>query len=125
MVPFSFGGHALLALAQGALAGLGYWWAGLDAPVLLGVALFGPRNANVNLAPYAPLPEEVLAIEEHRFPRLENLYWRDGDPDFSSLDRLIRDLERRMQDEVQKLTDRHVVEVDKMLADKEKEIMTI
>ena len=35
------------------------------------------------------------------------------------------DEERRVQDEVQKLTDRHVVEVDKMLADKEKEIMTI
>ena len=35
------------------------------------------------------------------------------------------DEERRMQDEVQKLTDRHVVDIDKMLADKEKEIMTI
>ena len=35
------------------------------------------------------------------------------------------DDDRRVQDEVQKLTDRHVVEIDKMLADKEKEIMTI
>ena len=35
------------------------------------------------------------------------------------------DEERRVQDEVQKLTDRHVVEIDRMLADKEKEIMTI
>jgi predicted PurR-regulated permease PerM len=29
-------GLVATALAQGALAGLGYWWAGLDAPVLLG-----------------------------------------------------------------------------------------
>lgn len=40
-------------------------------------------------------PEEVEAIESHRFPPIEFLYWRDGDPDFSSLERLIRDLERR------------------------------
>ena len=40
-------------------------------------------------------PEEVLAIEEHRFPRLDHLYWRDGDPDRSSLDALIAALERR------------------------------
>lgn len=35
------------------------------------------------------------------------------------------DDERRAQDEVQKLTDRYVVEIDRMLADKEKEILTI
>ena len=35
------------------------------------------------------------------------------------------DEERRTQDEVQRLTDRYVVEVDRLLADKEKEIMTI
>ncbi|MEA3041793.1 MAG: ATP-dependent helicase [Sphingomonadales bacterium] len=40
-------------------------------------------------------PEEIEAIEEHRFARLEHLYWRAGDPDMGSLDALIRDLERR------------------------------
>jgi ATP-dependent RNA helicase SUPV3L1/SUV3 len=40
-------------------------------------------------------PEEIEAIEEHRFARLEHLYWREGDPDTGSLEALIRDLERR------------------------------
>jgi ATP-dependent RNA helicase SUPV3L1/SUV3 len=40
-------------------------------------------------------PEEIEAIEEHRFTRLDHLYWREGDPDFRSLDALIRSLERR------------------------------
>jgi ribosome recycling factor len=35
------------------------------------------------------------------------------------------DDERRAQDDVQKLTDRSVAEIDKMLVDKEKEIMTV
>ncbi|MCK9285750.1 MAG: ribosome recycling factor [Rhodocyclaceae bacterium] len=35
------------------------------------------------------------------------------------------DDERRTQDDIQKLTDRYVVEVDKMLADKEKDLMAI
>ena len=33
--------------------------------------------------------------------------------------------ERRAQDEVQKMTDKHVAEIDKLLADKEKELMAI
>jgi ATP-dependent RNA helicase SUPV3L1/SUV3 len=40
-------------------------------------------------------PEEIEAIEEHRFPPLDSLYWREGDPDFRSVDALIRSLERR------------------------------
>ncbi len=40
-------------------------------------------------------PEEIEAIEEHRFSPLERLYWREGDPDFRSIDALIRSLERR------------------------------
>jgi ATP-dependent RNA helicase SUPV3L1/SUV3 len=40
-------------------------------------------------------PEEIEAIEEHRFSPLEHLFWREGDPDFRSLDALIRSLERR------------------------------
>lgn len=35
------------------------------------------------------------------------------------------DDERRAQDEVQKLTDRFVTEVDKLVADKEKEVLTV
>ncbi len=35
------------------------------------------------------------------------------------------DDERRAQDEVQKLTDKSVAEVDKLTADKEKEVMTV
>ena len=33
--------------------------------------------------------------------------------------------ERRAQDEVQKMTDRHVADIDKLLADKEKELMAV
>ncbi|NYT36682.1 ribosome recycling factor [Allopusillimonas soli] len=35
------------------------------------------------------------------------------------------DDERRMQDDIQKLTDRHVAEVDKLVSQKEAEIMTV
>ncbi|WP_271299668.1 helicase-related protein [Sphingomonas sp. CV7422] len=45
--------------------------------------------------PGAFLPEEVFAIEEHRFPRIEQLYWRNGEPDYASIDALIASLERR------------------------------
>jgi ATP-dependent RNA helicase SUPV3L1/SUV3 len=40
-------------------------------------------------------PEEIEAIEEHRFAPLDHLYWREGDPDFRSLEALIRSLERK------------------------------
>ncbi|CAN5341555.1 hypothetical protein BH09PSE3_BH09PSE3_04630 [soil metagenome] len=40
-------------------------------------------------------PEEIEAIEEHRFPRIDHLYWRDGDPDCSTLGALIAALEAR------------------------------
>ncbi|AEC19569.1 ribosome recycling factor [Pusillimonas sp. T7-7] len=48
-----------------------------------------------------------------------------------SLKKLVKDKEiseddeRRMQDEVQKLTDKHVAEIDKLVAQKEAEIMTV
>ncbi|MEO6270239.1 MAG: ribosome recycling factor, partial [Lautropia sp.] len=35
------------------------------------------------------------------------------------------DDERRAQDDIQKLTDRYVVEIDKLLAAKEQEVMTV
>jgi len=40
-------------------------------------------------------PEEIMAIEEHRFPTLDHLFWRDGDPDMRSVDALIEALEAR------------------------------
>ena len=40
-------------------------------------------------------PEEIEAIEEHRFTPLDHLFWREGDPEFRSVDALIRSLERR------------------------------
>ncbi len=45
--------------------------------------------------PGAFMPEEVLAIEEHRFPRLEHIYWRNGTPNMASIDDLIADLEQK------------------------------
>jgi ATP-dependent RNA helicase SUPV3L1/SUV3 len=40
-------------------------------------------------------PEEIEAIEEHRFAPLDHLYWREGEPDFRSVEALVRSLERR------------------------------
>src|SRR4051794_39345045 len=40
-------------------------------------------------------PEEIEAIEEHRFAPLDHLFWREGDPDFRSVEALVRSLERR------------------------------
>jgi ATP-dependent RNA helicase SUPV3L1/SUV3 len=53
---------------------------------------FGALNEE---GPNAFTPEEVLAIEGHQVPRLEHLYWREGEPDFASIDALIASLERR------------------------------
>ncbi|WP_267396990.1 MULTISPECIES: helicase-related protein [unclassified Sphingomonas] len=55
----------------------------------------GTFGGIVEEGPGAFLPEEVLNIEEHRFPRIEQLYWRNGEPDFSSVDALIASLEQR------------------------------
>ncbi|QEZ46822.1 ribosome recycling factor [Cupriavidus oxalaticus] len=53
---------------------------------------------------------------------------RDANEQFKKLvkDKAIsEDDERRGQDEVQKLTDKYVAEIDRMVAEKEKEIMTV
>ncbi|WP_375380588.1 helicase-related protein [uncultured Sphingomonas sp.] len=55
----------------------------------------GTFGGLVDEGPGAFGPEEVLAIEEHRFPALDYLYWRDGEPDLSSLPALIASLEAR------------------------------
>lgn len=45
-------------------------------------------------------PEEVLAIEAHQVPRLEHLYWRNGEPDCGSIDALVASLEMRPRHDV-------------------------
>ena len=55
----------------------------------------GTFGALVEEGPNAFTPEEVLAIEGHHVPPLERLYWRSGEPDFSSIDALIDSLEQR------------------------------
>lgn len=55
----------------------------------------GTFGALVEEGPGAFTPEEVFAIEEHRFTPLDFLYWRDGEPDLSSVDALIASLERK------------------------------
>ncbi|UZK64995.1 helicase-related protein [Sphingomonas sp. M1-B02] len=57
---------------------------------------FGALNEE---GPSAFTPEEVLAIEGHRVKPLENLYWRQGEPDLSSIDDLVASLEQRPQSE--------------------------
>jgi len=37
---------------------------------------------------------EIERIENHRFPALDHLYWREADPDFTSVESLIASLER-------------------------------
>jgi ATP-dependent RNA helicase SUPV3L1/SUV3 len=55
----------------------------------------GTFGALVEEGPDAFTPEEVHAIEEHRFPSLDFLYWRDGEPDLGSISDLIGSLEMR------------------------------
>jgi ATP-dependent RNA helicase SUPV3L1/SUV3 len=50
--------------------------------------------------PSAFTPEEVLAIEAHQVPRLSHLYWREGEPDLSSIDALVASLEARPHSDV-------------------------
>ena len=38
-------------------------------------------------------PEEIYAIEEHRFPPLTRLFWRESDPRFETVATLVADLE--------------------------------
>jgi ATP-dependent RNA helicase SUPV3L1/SUV3 len=52
---------------------------------------FGSLGSEIG--PAAFRPEEIEAIEEHRFPKLDFLYWREGAPDLSSFDALIDSLE--------------------------------
>jgi len=53
----------------------------------------GTFGAITEEGPGAFTAEEIAAIEEHRFPKLDFVYWREGSPDFSSVDALIASLE--------------------------------
>ncbi|KQN92399.1 helicase [Sphingomonas sp. Leaf231] len=59
----------------------------------------GTFGALTEEGPDAFEPEEVAAIEGHRFPRLDWLYWRNGTPDLSSIDALVASLAERPDDE--------------------------
>lgn len=53
---------------------------------------------------------------------------RDANTELKSLlkdKKITEDLERRIQDEIQKLTDRHIAEVDRILAAKETELLEV
>ncbi|RJY10323.1 helicase [Aurantiacibacter aquimixticola] len=50
-------------------------------------------------APIEFTEDEVFAIEQHRFAPLTKLYWRNPEPRFDSLERLIADLEMRPREE--------------------------
>jgi ATP-dependent RNA helicase SUPV3L1/SUV3 len=58
---------------------------------------FGALTAD---GPGAFTPEEIHAIEHHHFPRLDFLYWRDGEPDCDSIDALIASLEAKPDNRV-------------------------
>ncbi len=55
----------------------------------------GTFGALTEEGPDAFEPEEVAAIEGHRFPKLDWLYWRNGSPDLSSIDALVASLSER------------------------------
>ena len=52
---------------------------------------FGTLAGNGSNAEFTP--EEVYAIEEHRFPPLTRLFWREAEPRFDAVSTLIADLE--------------------------------
>ena len=55
----------------------------------------GTFGALAEEGPDAFTPEEVLAIEAHRFAPLDWIFWREGRPDLTSVDGLIASLQTR------------------------------
>ena len=85
--------------------------------------------------PLPPLSEErrrelakVVKTEgEHAKVAIRNLR-RDANEQYKKLLKdksLSEDEERRAQEDIQKLTDRNVAEIDRILAEKEKELLTV
>jgi len=95
-----------------------------------------PQSAGQSIrVPLPPLTEErrkelakvVKGEGEQAKVAVRNVR-RDGNEALKKLlkDKLVtEDEERRAQDEVQKLTDSKIAEIDKLLADKEKELMSV
>ncbi|MFM9827559.1 MAG: helicase-related protein [Sphingomonas sp.] len=59
----------------------------------------GTFGALTEEGPGAFTVDEIAAIEGHRFPRLNQLWWRHGNPSEASIDALIADLETKPDDE--------------------------
>jgi ribosome recycling factor len=73
------------------------------------------------------LAKVVKTEGEHAKVAVRNLR-RDANEQFKRLlkdKELSEDEERRAQDDIQKLTDRNVAEIDRILAEKEKELLTV
>jgi ATP-dependent RNA helicase SUPV3L1/SUV3 len=63
-------------------------------------------------------PEEIEAIEAHRFPPIDQLFWREGQPRMDSVNRLILELETRPdRDELRAAPEAVDLAVLKRLAD--------
>lgn len=60
----------------------------------------GTFGALVEEGPGAFAPEEIQAIEDHHVPALDHLFWREGEPDLTSIDALIASLERKPESPV-------------------------
>lgn len=60
-----------------------------------------------------------------RMHNYDTVYVRDANASLKDLLKVSEDDERRAQDEIQKLTDKYVAEVDKLFAQKETELMAI
>jgi len=63
------------------------------------------------------LVEKRLAACVNLLPGIASWYWWEG--------KVTEDQERRAQDEMQKLTDKFVAEVDRVLGEKEAELMEV
>ncbi|WP_442864371.1 helicase-related protein [Aurantiacibacter sp. MUD11] len=60
---------------------------------------FGTLSGNRRGAPLELTEDEIYAIENHKFAPITKLFWREPDPRFDTLDRLIGDLESRPREE--------------------------
>jgi len=92
-------------------------------------------TGNVMRIPLPPLTEErrrdLVKVVRHEGEgtkvAIRNVR-RDANHEFKTLlkdHKISEDVERRAQDEVQKLTDKHIVEIDKILAVKEADLMEV
>ena len=54
-------------------------------------------------------PEEIERLEDHEFPRLEWLYWRNAEPDLTSVTSLIQSLEDKPKDRFYKLRRKRLI----------------